>query len=485
MNLRRTSVFLLPIALLNACVTSRGLHPEAQPIDPATLHARRSAAAPPLSGAGWPARDWWATLGDPQLDRLIREALAANPDLASAQASARQAEAAVMAGAAARRPTLDASGGPTRASLPSGLVGSDLGGTPMDSARLSLSFSWTLDLWGGQRAAWEAALGQSRAADVDLQATRLQVSVDVARAYAQLGYAYAEQTVAHNERERADAARRLTQQRVEAGLDNRVQLRQADSEVAAAEAQIAAAEQDADTARIALAVLLGQGPDRGLDIAPPRALTPAQVAVPQNLPAELLGRRPDLVAARWRVEATQRQIDAARTRFLPNLNLGAYSGQLAQRGDDLFESAATYWALAPALSVPIFDGGRLRSELASRNADYDTAVARYDKTLVDAINQVADALARLRAVARQIDEQQHALDAAGEAWTLSQQRYEAGVGSYLEALTVRQQLLAAERSMAALRQQQVDVSIQLVQALGGGFTADSDTPVVAALPVEP
>jgi NodT family efflux transporter outer membrane factor (OMF) lipoprotein len=453
--------------VLAGCASSGGLHPDGTLLDPSALKAQRSLDSKALTPAAWPAQAWWSGLGDPQLDALIDEALAGNPGLAAADARARGAQAAAGAADAARKPELGLGASVAGAKPPAGLFG--------DKAHFSvakfgyLSFNWGLDLWGGQRAAWEAAVGQARAAEVEARAARIELSGNVARAYTQLGYAYTQHDLAQAELERAGKARELTAQRVAAGLDSQLQLKQGDAEVASAQQQLALAQRAIDAARSALSVLLGKGPDRGLDIARPRPLAPETLAVPANLPVDLLGHRADLVAARWRVEAAGHDIAAAKTEFLPNVKLGAMAGLLAMGGNNLFRASSLFYQVGPSLSLPIFDGGRLRANLAGKDAQYDLAVAQYNQALVGALNEVSDDYAAQQSLATQIEAQQRALDAAGDAWRLAEQRYRAGVGSYLEALSVRQQLLVAEQRMAALKAQQVDLSVQLIQALGGGY----------------
>lgn len=460
--------------LLGACASSRGIKPSGHMIDAGTLHAERSLSGASLTGATWPNSNWWTTLGDPRLDALIAEALKHNPDIAIASARARKAAAQARIVDAGRKPGVKASASMSGAHLPSTLVPAPLGGHFGWVKYGYLGFNWDLDLWGGKRAAWEAAVDQTHAAVVDTHAARLMVSVNVARAYAQLGYAFKQQTIAREELKRASDAHKLTAQRVHAGIDSKLQLKRGDAEVAMAREQLAASGHQVDAARVALSVLLGKGPDRGLDIQRPQLLTPARVAVPANLPANLLGRRPDLVAARWRVEAAGKSIKAAKAKFLPNISLGAMVGLVNKGGDTLFQLPARFFQIAPAISLPIFDGGRLRANLSGTDATYDLAVASYNKTLIGALNQVANELNGLDSLKAQVAAQQQALQAAREAWKLSEQRYKAGVGSYLEALNVRQQLLKAEQAAAALHARQVDLSIQLVHALGGGFHADVD-----------
>ena len=455
---------------LAGCVSSGGLHPQGSLLDPSALQTSRSLGAEALTPAAWPTQDWWSGLGDPQLGALIAEALKNNPGLAVADARARQAQAQAGMADADRRPTINGGASISGAHIPSTVLPPDVGGGHFAWAKYGYaSFNWGLDLWGGKRAAWEAAVGLSRAAEVDAQAARLELSANVARAYAQLGYAYAQQDVAKAEAERATSARKLTLQRVAAGLDSQLQSKQADAEVADAEQSQAVAARAIDAARSSLAVLLGAGPDRALDIARPQLLQPAAVAVPAQLPVELLGHRPDLVAARWRVEAASKDIGAAKAQFMPNVSIGALAGLVALGGTNLFQAPARFYQFGPSLSLPIFDGGRLRANLSGKDAEYDIAAAQYNQTLVGAVNQVADDVSATQSMQVQIAAQQRALDAASQAWDLAQQRYQAGVGSYLEALSVRQQLLLGEQRMAALKAQQIDLSVQLIEALGGGY----------------
>ena len=460
----------LTIALAG-CASSGGLHTDGTPIDPSSLQSTRSLANVPASAA-WPSADWWTGLGDPQLDTLMTEALADNPSLAVADARARQAQAAAGAADAARKPSLDVGGSVAEARIPTTVP--SLGSGHVAPAKYVYgSFKWNLDLWGGQRAAWAAAVGQARAAEVEARAARVELSSNVARAYVQLGYAYIQQDLAEAELQRAGEARQLTAQRVTAGIDNRMQLRQGDAEVASAQEQLVVADRAIDAAQSALSVLLGKGPDRGREIGRPQLLSPAQLAVPANLPVDLVGHRADLVAARWHVQAAGREIKAAKTTFLPNLNLGVMAGLIAVGGESLFQLPARFYSVAPSLSLPIFDGGRLRANLSSKDAQYDLAVAQYNQTLVRAINEVADDVDAAQSLAQQAEAQSRALAAAQDAWQLAEQRYKAGVGSYLEALSVRQQLLVAEQRMAAVKAQQVDQSVQLIGALGGGYRPDA------------
>jgi NodT family efflux transporter outer membrane factor (OMF) lipoprotein len=474
----RLPLTALLVATLAGCASSAGLRSDARPLQASDLAASRSLHGAAVDPDG-PSRDWWTGLGDPRLDALIHEALRNNPDLAMARARANAAEARSGAARAATLPTVQAGASLTGAHLPATLMPAPLGGHFSWIKYGDVSFHWNLDLWGGNRAAWEAAVGRAHAAVLDSRAARLEVSADVARAYAHLGYACEQQDLAREQLKRATRVHTLTAQRVKAGIDSRLQLQQADAEEATAEQQLAASGRGVSAARIMLATLLGKGPDRGLDIGRPKPLHPAAVSMPSTLPANLLGRRPDVVAARLRVQAAGQDIHAAKARFLPNISIGALAGLAAGGGTNLFQLPARFYQVAPAVSLPIFGGGRLRANLAGRDAERDLAVAQYNKTVIGALGSIADKLDAIAALKQQVAAQQRALHAAREAWTLAMKRYKAGIGSYLQALSVQRQLLAAEQGAAALHARQVDESVQLIQALGG-YRPHSASPAALA-----
>lgn len=474
-TLRSSMTLVLSAMILAGCANYSGLDTQGQNLDVKGLRVGQSLNGVTLSPAAWPKSDWWTSLGDPQLDGLIREALHDSPDMQIAAARAHQASAAAYAADAERYPTLDASAGISRSRLAKDQDPLGQGDAYATVRNVSAGFNYNFDLWGGQRDAWEAALGQARAAEVDRQAAQLTLAADVARAYSDLGQAHIVYDLSNDDLKRTKQMLDLSQRRLSAGIDSQYQYQQTQSLEATSEANLIDAEKRLNSAKIALAVLLGKGPDRGNEIARPKVLQASAVAVPSVLPAELLGRRPDLVAARWRVEAASKDIDSAKTRFYPNLNLSASAGAESLLGDAMFGSASRFFNIAPTISVPIFDGGRLRANLDARDADYDLAVAQYNKNLVQALGDVSDTINQLRDIGRQIGAQQHATDIAQDSYNTVVQRYGSGIGNYLDVLSIEQQLLQAQRQLANLNAEQIDLSIQLMQALGGGFQGQTLT----------
>jgi NodT family efflux transporter outer membrane factor (OMF) lipoprotein len=470
----QVAVALAVTVALAGCVTPGGLHTTGKTLDVASLKSEQSLAGVSLSPTAWPAQDWWVGFGDPQLSTLIGEALKNNPSLSEAEARARQAQAVAVGMDAARMPQaeLDASVIGARLSEKDPVYPAYALGSFAWSKSVTAGFSWDLDLWGGKRAAWEAALGRSRAADIDARAARIQLSVNVARAYVSLGYAFAEQDVAQAELQRATQSLALTQRLVAGGLGTPQQEALADSQAASAEQQKAQADRAIDAARSALSVLLGEGPDRGLSITRPSLMNADQLALPQQLQADLIGRRADLVAARWQVEAASKNIKAVRTEFLPNINLMAMAGFVAVGGStNVFQLPARTYEVGPALSLPIFDGGRLRANLAGANAVYDEAVAHYNSLLVHAVNEVSDLVSALSSVRTQIALEKRAKRDAQKSYDDAMAAYKGGISGQLTPLIARQQLLLTDQRLAALQSQQADLSIRLIDALGGGYAA--------------
>lgn len=466
----RTSSSLVFVALVMAgCANSKGLNTEGVGIDANSLQAAQSLKGINLSSAAWPKRDWWTSLGDPQLNDLITEALRDSPDMQVAAARTHQATAAAYAANADRMPTVDADASVGRSRLAKDQDPTGEGARYSTLRSLGASFNYNFDLWGGQRAAWEAALGQARAYEIDQRAAQLTLAADVARAYSDLGQAYVVRDLAADDLKRNRQLLELGARRFKSGIDSEYQYQQTESLEAGSREALIDADKRLRTAKITLAVLMGKGPDRGEELARPNLLKPAAVALPSVVPAELLGRRPDLVAARWRVEAANKDIAASKSNFYPNLNLSASAGVDSLLGDAMFGSASRFFNVGPTVSLPIFDGGRRRADLDARDADYDVAVAQYNKSLVRALGDVSDNIGQLHSIGGQIDARQQATDVIQKSYNTVVQRYSSGIGNYLDVLTVEQQLLQSQRQLADLNAERIDLSIQLMQALGGGF----------------
>ncbi|MDA8092877.1 MAG: efflux transporter outer membrane subunit [Betaproteobacteria bacterium] len=436
-----------------------------------------------LSAAGlsrrdaWPAPRWWRAFRDPQLDRIVAEGLAGNPTLKVAAARLRLAESQAALARAATLPSLDAQGEIDRQRLSdNGLIPPPFAGAALTTGQLALNASYDLDWWGKNRAALRAALSEARAARAESAAARLLLSTAVVGAYVSLQADGERLDVAKHAAADRKALALLVDARVDHGLEDVSAFDEAAAARERAHAQVIAAQAAVALDRQRLGVLIGKGPDAGAGIAMPRLSLPAALTVPERLPLELLARRPDLAAQRARVEAAAQRIHVARAGFYPDINLAAMVGQQSFTLGQLLAPSSRMGSIGIAVDLPIFDGGRLRAVLHARNAEYDAAVETYNELLLTAAGEVAHALTRLQAVAREGRAQRAAEAKAKQAYGLARVRYTHGLSSYLDVLQAEQELLAAHEAVVAVREAELHARVELVQALGGGFVASGRRP---------
>jgi NodT family efflux transporter outer membrane factor (OMF) lipoprotein len=465
----------LSCALVAGCVTERDAHaPKA--IDPNSLAADRTLAVAQTNEDAWPEDDWWRAYGDPQLDTLIGEALAGSPSLQVAQARLRAAQAEATRASGPRLPITAVNAETTRQRYSgNGLYPPPYAGNYFSDARVALDFSYDLDFWGRNREVLEAARANVRAAEADHAAARLALTVAVARAYVNLNLQFALLDIAKASLEQQSAILDLTQQRAARGLENIARVRQSEANVALTRAAVEYVEASVKLDRAELGALVGAGPDRGLDLQRPHIIQPEKAELPSTLPADLLGRRPDVVAQRWRVESATRGVAAAEAAFYPNVNLAAFAGFQTVGLSKLFNGNSAIVGAGPALSLPIFNRRELRGSLESQQAQYDLSVAQYNQTLIDAVNDVANVVTNWDALLREADAARIAEEAAQKAYSITKDRYRAGLDNYLTVLSTENEVYFTQSVRAQLLARQLNLTVDLVRALGGGYPAD--TPV--------
>jgi len=417
----------------------------------------------------WPADRWWARYGDSQLDALVDDALAGNPSMTAAQARVAQANAAVGRTRAQLLPRVDANYSLTRQHYSKNyLYPEPMGGSVGSDNRLALDFSYEIDFWGKHRSELEAAVSRSQAAQADSQAARVMLTAAVVRSYLNLQDAFAQHDVLDRTIAQRDEVAAITRKRYAAGLDTQVEVKQAESAVSAARVERTQTESRIAALRNQVAALAGAGPDRGKAIRPV-ALTRPATGIPDAIPLELLGHRPDVVAARWQAEAVQGDIAAAKAAFYPNVNLTAFLGFMSLSTATLTDSGSRVAGIGPAISLPLFDGGRLNANLAGRRADRDLAIANYNQTVLDAVHQVADAIDAIRLLERETAEQRQAREAIEAAYDLAVRRYRAGMGNYLSVLLAQNDVLTQARLDTQLHVRAYQLDADLATALGGGY----------------
>jgi NodT family efflux transporter outer membrane factor (OMF) lipoprotein len=454
---------------LAGCADMQGIAPAARLTAPDQLGLDASASAAV-------AQDWWTALGDAQLNRLVTQALTDNPNLRVAAARVAKAGAAETVAAAALLPQANAELDLDRLQFPGNYIyPAPLGGSQYNFGTLQVNGGWELDFFGKNAAAVRSAVGQLRAAEAERDAARVLLAANVVRGYVQWALLNEQRALAERALAQRQEMLKLVQDRVKAGLDTQLEVRQNETVRADSRTQIAVVDQQIDASRNALAALLGlpRLPD---GIEAPRLAQFQPLAVPSELHADWLARRADIVAARWRVEAARGDVEVAKAQFYPDINLAGFIGFQSLGFGELLKSDSVQWSVGPAIRLPLFEGGRLRGNLAMSSADVDAAIESYNAAVIDAMREVADQSQAVLATARQQTEQARALQAAEGAYDIARQRYRAGLGNYLSVLTAETAVLAQRRQQADLQAQAIGSQIGVAQAMGGGWTPEQECP---------
>jgi multidrug efflux system outer membrane protein len=477
----KSAVALAVAALLSACGTVGKDFVAPQGVDtPAYRHA---AAEPSDQAARLPAA-WWAVFGDATLSQLEERALRDNPNVRAAAQRLVQAQAQLGVTRASQLPTVGVSAGVsnsrTSAETPMGVT---FGGRSIKGNEFSVgaSFSYELDLWGRVRRAVEAADAQALAAQDDRDGVMLMLSGQVATTYWQLRGLDADIAILND----ALATRRESQQLIEArfnaGLSNELDVSRTRIERANAEADIQEAQRQRNTLEHALAVLVGASPIQPV-VAPAAATAlPQPPAIPVGLPASLLGQRPDLAASVATLKAFNAQVGVAEGAFYPSLSLTGNFGYASETLSNLAKGSARQFSFGPlALSLPLFEGGRIEANVKLAKARYDEAVANHEGRLLTALREVEDALSDVQQRQKQGDVQAQAQQAATRAVQVAQARYDRGVSTYLDVTDAQRSALAADRAAALIRTQRLLAAVSVARALGGGWQQGKAEATVAS-----
>ena len=457
------SLLLLLAAALAGCVLppKEAAHPKPLTHDQVGL---AGVAAEPI------ADGWWDSFQDPQLDRLMREGLKDSPTLVQAQARLGEALAQTQSAQSKLLPSanLDASALYQRAPQ-NYLVPPPLAGHTFWMGQAGATLGWDLDFWGHQAEAVHRAQALTQSAQYDVDNARLLLAGAIAQAYVELYREYALVDIA----QRSEAQRQniidITRRRVSAGLDTRLELRQAEGQLPQARVAREQAQAAAGLAIHQLAALTGQGADSSASIQRPTLTVDAALPVPTALPINLLARRPDVLSARLNVQAADAQRLADKAAFYPDVNLRAIAGIGAFGMSNLVQWNARGYGAGPLISLPLFDGGRLRAQYRGSEAELDGAIAGYNDTVLHAVQQTSDQITRLDALAHERVDQQQTLEANEAAYSLAEERYKSGLASYLTVLNAETQVLTARQTMVDILANQAVARVTLLLAVGGSF----------------
>ncbi len=479
--LKNTVLIAALAAALGGCTTvGPDFKAPASAVDASYRHAAAASDAARL-----PAQ-WWTVFGDATLDGLEARALRDNPGVKAAAQRLLQAQAQLGVVRAGQAPNLSVSAGisnsRTSAETSQGIA---LGGRSIEGNNFSVgaSLSYELDLWGRVRRVVEASDAQALAAQDDRDGVILLLSSQVAANYWQLRGLDTELGILRGALAARREAQELVEARFKAGLSNELDVSRARIERANAEADLHEVQRQRNAVEHALATLVGASPSAPLLASAPAAQLPQPPSIPVGLPASLVGQRPDLAASVAQLKSANAQVGVAEGAFYPSLSLTSNFGYASEHLRDLASGGARQFSFGPlALSLPVFDGGRNRANLALSKARYEEAVANHETRLLTALREVEDALSDVQQRQQQGEVQAQSQQAAARALLVAQARYERGVSTYLDVTDAQRNSLTADRAAAQIRTQRLLATVAVARALGGGWEQGEPLATIAKAP---
>lgn len=459
----KLNVITLLVALpLAACSLTPELAKPASPI--ATQFPLQMPVDNQPTAAG---EDWQHIFPDPRLQMLLVTALSNNRDLRLAALNVQAVQIQYDIQRATQLPALEGTAGTTRQRV------TTEGASPSINSQKSLGIgisAFELDLFGRAASLSDAAFARYLASEQGQKAVQISLLASVADAY--YGELLAEEQLQLAQQTWEDWQHSLELVRVlhSANQSSGLDLAQAEGQVASAEADLHARKRGLELARNALQLLVGTAIPQNLPSAPRLAELP-RLTLSAGLPSDLLIRRPDILQAEHNLQAANADIGAARAAFFPRLSLTATLGYASPELHDLFSGSRRVWSFAPQLNVPLFNAGRLRSELRLAEIRKSTAVAEYERAIQSAFREVADCLAGRETFGRQIAAQEHAVASASRRLELSTLRYRAGVDGRLELLDAQRQLYTAQQTLLDLRKSELSNTVAFYKAIGGNFAS--------------
>ncbi|MDM8535579.1 efflux transporter outer membrane subunit [Desulfobacterales bacterium HSG17] len=410
-----------------------------------------------------PKGQWWTIFNDPVLNDLENQAGEANQNLQAAAARVIQARAVAGISESDKYPDINANPSARRARTN---LGEGMSNTS-NTFSLPFDLSYELDLWGRVRRSNQASQADATASQSDYENVRLSLQADVARNYFQLRALDKEINIVERTTELRKESLRLVESRFKNGYISKLDLERAKTELASTKAEISALRKSRGELENALAVLLGK-------LASEFSLSPAlqNIGVPKiapTLPSQLLERRPDVARAERSVAAANARIGVAKAAFFPTIRINGSAGYQSSETSSLLDWDSRVWSLGPNISLPIFSGGSNRANLEKAKAAYDETVANYKQTVLVAFKEAEDGLSGLHHLKEQAGAQNQALESAKNALKISESQYKAGLISYLEVVDAQRTSLQTERASVQISGRQLETTVKLIKALGGGW----------------
>jgi NodT family efflux transporter outer membrane factor (OMF) lipoprotein len=428
----------------------------------------------------WPQKDWWKGFGSDELDGFIDEARKNNLDLAVAMGQVLQAKGNAEVAGSALFPQISLGGNAQRSDTAKSLRSSTPPPYISNAFGLSVDASYEVDLWGEAVNHLTAADEQVKSSRFAQQVVALTITANVGTTYLDVLALRERVTIAKQNIDAASRILNITQAKVTNGVSSRLDLAQQEAQLAGQEAQIPPLEEAEREGRYALAILLARLPE-GFDVKGQNLDKIVSPAVKPGLPSELLRRRPDVAEAEANLAAAHANVDAARAAFFPQIGLSASGGVASAAIGTLIKSSNFAWTIGASLLQTIFDGGNLEGQLRVSKAEQIQLIATYRKAVLSALSDVETSLGQVASLSQQEKHLTDEVNAASEAFRISELQYREGVTDLLTVLTAQQTLFTAQDQLVQIKLARIQADIGLYKALGGGWS-EADVKATQAIP---
>lgn len=461
------TIFLVLIFGLAGCVNYAGMRANTKPYSFKHLRIPHVYETPTSSAIRNQA-NWWQRFNDPQLNRLIAIALCDSPDMHAAESRVKRAIYLAKSAGAELWPSIDASGYVERERFSLfGIVPPPFNGRTFNIGDIALNFNYEFDFWGKHRQEIAARVSEVCAAEADRAEARLVISTAIADVYFQLQSNIAQLKIAQATAKQREEIFSITKYRAAHGIESDIPVKTALTDMQNAKLNVNQYELLGKLLRHQLAVLIGKNPFV-TDISINKfSYHKNYIKMPPILPANFIAQRPDIAASRLRVEATAHQINVAKARFFPNINLFAFLSYQSVGLGHLFDKESQNNAIGGAIDLPIFDAGARRANLGVRYAEYDYAVSTYNKAILTALQEVMDQISNLHTLSAQLMVQDTALAAARRNYKMTTSRYNHGIVDYLPVLQVQGTLLQQQALQIEYQTRHLRTVVAMIKALGG------------------
>jgi NodT family efflux transporter outer membrane factor (OMF) lipoprotein len=460
---------------LTLAVTAALVVAACAPLTTAELPATAQHPVLAATAASWPEGDGdgqdparVVPSDDPQLNALVRAALAANPTLIAARAHARAAQAVAAGQRSALLPSFGVKTDAGREQISAnGMFPKPFGGQTFSLIELAASLTYRLDLSGISHARASSQAAEAAAVDEQSRGAASSIAGQVARLYYGLAAALEDRAELERLQQGYERGRQLDRTRARAGLETEAAAHRSSAQAESFRADLAAIDETIERQREMIAALMGVGPDATHTLVPAPLSAAAGMALPRDFRVGLLGRRAAIRGARDRVEAAAFNRAAAHRAYVPDLDFSTFLGLQSRSGSNLVNTGSREWSVGPALSLPVFDGGLRASAIRVEEAEYEAARADYERVVLQVVDEVSSALTVRRATAAELTAAVAARDDEAKAAAAIERRYRAGIATEMDALAAQAHLIARERDVIRLTARARTSDVDLFEALGG------------------